>query len=177
MVKDGLYQKTAPGHNGDIKVSVSLSSGKITDIEVIEHQETALLSDNALNLIPQKILENQSTEVDAVTGATFTSQGITSAVRKALIEAGAKSTEFANHEKIVQKDHQIATDVIVFGTGLAGLDAAITAKENGADVVLIEKTGRLGGNSVVSGGFMYATGSKFNRDQDNDPDNLIPSLV
>lgn len=173
MVKDGLYQKTAPGHNGDIKVSVSLSSGKITDIKVIEHQETALLSDNALNLIPQKILENQSTEVDAVTGATFTSQGITNAVRKALIEAGAKSTEFANHEKIVQKDHQISTDVIVFGTGLAGLDAAITAKENGANVVLIEKTGRLGGNSVVSGGFMYATGSKFNKDQDNDPENLI----
>lgn len=173
MVKDGLYQKTAPGHNADIKVSVALSDGKITDVKVTEHQETALLSDNALKLIPQKILDNQSTEIDAVTGATYTSKGITNAVRKALSEAGAKSTEFANHEKIVHKDHQISTDVVVFGTGLAGLDAAITAKENGADVVLIEKTGRLGGNSVVSGGFMYATGSKFNKDQDNDPENLI----
>lgn len=173
MIKDGTYQGIAPGHNANIKVSVSLNDGKIDKVKVIEHQETALLSDDVLNLIPQKVVENQSTEVDAVTGATFTSKGITNAVRKALSKAGATSNDFIGHEKIVKKDQQMSTDVVVLGTGLAGLNAAITAKENGADVVLLEKTGRLGGNSIVSGGFMYATGSKFNKDQDNDPENLI----
>ena len=173
MVKNGTYQGVARGHNADIKVSVAISDDKINEVKVTDHQETALLSDNALNLIPQKIIANQSTEVDAVTGATFTSKGITNAVRAVLTEAGVADSDFAGHEKITKRNHELVTDVVVLGTGLAGLDAAISAKEKGVDVVLIEKTGRLGGNSVVSGGFMYATGSEFNKNQDNDPENLI----
>ncbi|WEV70815.1 FAD-binding protein [Lactobacillus sp. ESL0785] len=173
MIKDGIFEAAAQGHNAAIKVEVSLASNKITSVKVTKHQETALLSENALQLIPKKIVANQSTEVDAITGATFTSNGILHATRKALTEAGAAASDFTGAEKIVKKAHELKTDVVVLGTGLAGLNAAITAKEAGADVVLIEKTGRMGGNSVVSGGFMYATGSKFNKDQDNDPENLL----
>ncbi|MDF7682797.1 FAD-binding protein [Lactobacillus sp. ESL0679] len=173
MIKDGTFQGTAQGHNANIEVAVSVENSKISAVKVTDHKETALLSDNALKLIPEKIVANRSTAVDAITGATFTSKGILNATRAALTNAGASKNDFSGSEKITKQEHQITTDVVVLGTGLAGLNAAITAKESGADVVLIEKTGRLGGNSVVSGGFMYATGSKFNKDQDNDPENLL----
>ncbi|WEV37970.1 FAD-dependent oxidoreductase [Lactobacillus sp. ESL0680] len=173
MIKDGTYQGSAQGHNANIEVTVSVKNSQISAIKVTDHQETALLSDNALKLIPEKIVANQSTAVDAITGATFTSNGILNATRAALTDAGAETTDYSTPEKITKKEHEINTDVVVLGSGLAGLNAAITAKEKGADVVLIEKTGRLGGNSVVSGGFMYATGSKFNKEQDNDPENLL----
>ncbi|WEV43571.1 FAD-binding protein [Lactobacillus sp. ESL0684] len=173
MVENGTYTGTAQGHNAKITVAVTLEDEKISQVEVTDEHETALLSANALKIIPQKIVDNQSTTVDAVTGATFTSNGILKAARSALSQAGATAIEFTAKEQITKQQHNITTDVVVLGTGLAGLDAAVTAKEAGADVVLIEKTGRLGGNSVVSGGFMYATGSKFNKEEENDPAGLV----
>ncbi|MDF7638197.1 FAD-binding protein [Lactobacillus sp. ESL0791] len=172
MVKNGTYQAAAQGHNDEITVAVTVDDNKIAKVEVTKHAETPLISAKALAEIPAKIVADQSTAVDAISGATFTSNGILHAARKALTKAGAGTDEFNEKEKITKHQHQVKTDVVVFGTGLAGLDAAITAKENGADVVLLEKAGRFGGNSVVSGGFMYATGSEFNKDKDNDPADL-----
>lgn len=72
------------GFKGTIKVEVTLTDGKITDIVVLEHDETAGISDPAFEQIPQKIIEKQSAEVDAVSGATMTSKGIMEAVADAL---------------------------------------------------------------------------------------------
>lgn len=72
------------GFHGPIKVEVTLTDGKITAVEVLEHSETAGVSDPAIEQIPQRIIEAQSAEVDAVSGATMTSKGIMEAVANAL---------------------------------------------------------------------------------------------
>ncbi|MDO9533986.1 MAG: FMN-binding protein [Bacillota bacterium] len=66
-----------------IKVEVTLEEGKITAIEILEHEETAGISDPAFEKIPQAIIDAQSTNVDAVSGATKTSEGIKAAVKDA----------------------------------------------------------------------------------------------
>ena len=66
-----------------IKVEVTLEEGKITAIEILEHEETAGISDPAFEKIPQAIIDAQSTDVDAVSGATMSSEGIKAAVKNA----------------------------------------------------------------------------------------------
>jgi uncharacterized protein with FMN-binding domain len=87
--EDGTYTGEGQGNNGPVKVEVTVEGGKITEVSVIEHQETPVLSDGAIEQIPQSIVENQSLEVDTVAGATVTSQAIINAVEAAL-EAASK---------------------------------------------------------------------------------------
>jgi RnfABCDGE-type electron transport complex G subunit len=82
---DGEYEGTGNGLFGPIKVSVTMEGGKITDIKILEHRETAGISDPAFRYVPEDIIEKQSLdEVDTVAGATFTSEGIIEAVKNAL---------------------------------------------------------------------------------------------
>jgi uncharacterized protein with FMN-binding domain len=78
-------QGEGQGYNADtpIKVEVTLVDGKITEIEILEHAETAGLSDPAFAQTPQAIIDAQSTNVDSVSGATKTSDGIKEAVKNA----------------------------------------------------------------------------------------------
>lgn len=83
---DGTYQGEGEGFGGAILVSVTVLDGKITDIELLEHSETAGISDAAVEQIPADIIEAQSVDVDVVAGATYTSDGIMEAVLNALID-------------------------------------------------------------------------------------------
>lgn len=69
-------------------------------------------------------------------------------------------------------------DAVVVGGGLAGVCAAVTAAENGADVVLLEREPELGGSTVLSGGFFALTGTPMQRDLgiDDSPDLLYDDL-
>ena len=86
--KAGTYTGSAAGKNGDVKVEVTLSSDKITDVKVTEHQETEGISDPAIEQVPAAIVEAQSLKVDTVSGATITSQAIIDAASAALTSAG-----------------------------------------------------------------------------------------
>ncbi|RJX28800.1 MAG: FMN-binding protein [Dethiobacter sp.] len=77
-------QGEGQGFKGPIKVEVTLVDGKITAIEVLEHDETPGLSDPAFAQIPEKIIAAQKAEVDVVSGATMTSKGIMEAVANAM---------------------------------------------------------------------------------------------
>ncbi len=72
---------------GPIKVKVTMDGDKIAKIDVLSHNETAGISDPAFAL-PDKMVENNSTDVDAVTGATKTSEALIAAVNDALAKAG-----------------------------------------------------------------------------------------
>lgn len=85
--KDGTYSGEAKGNNGPVKVSVTVKSGKITEVKVTSHNETPGLSDAAIQKVPKSIVEKQTWEVDTVSGATNTSKAIKEAVKAAL--AGA----------------------------------------------------------------------------------------
>lgn len=77
-------QGEGQGFKGPIKVEVTLVNGEIKAIEILEHEETPGISDPAFEQIPDAIIAAQSTEVDVVSGATYTSQGIMEAVANAI---------------------------------------------------------------------------------------------
>jgi len=78
------YEGVAEGYGGEIRVEVTMDGDTIVAVEVLEHSETPGLSDPAINNIPQRIVENNSTDVDVQSGATETSEGIMAAVENAL---------------------------------------------------------------------------------------------
>lgn len=82
------YIGEADGFGGPIKVKVTMDGDKIANIEVLNHAETAGIADPAFNTIPQAIIDAQSTEVDVVANATYTSNGIMAAVQDALSKVG-----------------------------------------------------------------------------------------
>ncbi len=88
---DGTYTGTAAGRNGDVVVSVTVNNGKIASVDIVQHEETAGLSDAAIAEIPAAIVKKNSTKVDAVSGATVTSKAIMAAVDAALANAGGKA--------------------------------------------------------------------------------------
>ncbi|MBQ9265354.1 MAG: FAD-dependent oxidoreductase [Clostridia bacterium] len=149
----GTYEATVAAMHGPMTVQVTVDEDSITDVQVTANVETPGLIDWPLKEIPAAIVANQTTEVDTVTGATFSSRAIIRGVREALKLAGATDEDFAAKiEKAPAEDQDLTADVIIVGGGGAGLAASISATEAGASVILIEKTGFFGGNSIVSGG-------------------------
>ena len=86
-LRDGSYTGKAPGYSetSDVEVTLTIASGKITDVTV-KHEEKIDL--NATRIIPQRIIEKQSVQVDGVTGATVTSQAIVEGAFQAMTQAG-----------------------------------------------------------------------------------------
>jgi flavocytochrome c len=149
----GTYTATVPGMHGLLSVEVSLSTSSITDVRVTANVETPGLNEWPVKLIPERILEQQSLAVDVISGVSYTSRAILSAVEKCLEQAGANVVEFKIPlAKKKAADETLSADVVIVGGGGAGLAAAVAATEAGVSVILIEKTGFLGGNSIVSGG-------------------------
>ncbi len=83
-LKDGKYTGTADGFKSDIKVEVTIVGGKITEIKVLEHNDTANFFKMAEEEVIPRIINKQSVEVDAASGATGSSKGIMQAVLNAL---------------------------------------------------------------------------------------------
>ena len=149
----GTYTETVASMHGPMTVEVTLSEDAITGVEVVSHVDTPGVADYPIAQIPAAILENQTYDVDVVTGVTFCSRAIMTAVKNALEEAGADMAVFGKKvETPKAEDLDLTADVIIVGGGGAGLASAISATENGASVILIEKTGFFGGNAIVSGG-------------------------
>ncbi|HSQ87629.1 FMN-binding protein [Romboutsia sp.] len=84
---DGTYEGEASGYGPNLKVQVAVSSGKISDIEVVSHNETPGFYERAFETVPSEIIQKQSTDVDTVSGATYSSVGIINAVNDALKDA------------------------------------------------------------------------------------------
>lgn len=91
MPADGIYEGTARGMGGDVVVNVTIAGNAIINVTVIQQNETAGIADPALEQIPAKIVEANSTGVDIVTGCTVTSNAIIEAVKAALGENDAAS--------------------------------------------------------------------------------------
>ena len=85
--KDGVYEGTGKGNNGDITVEVTVEGGNIVSVTLKEHGETEGIYEAAEKSVVADIIKTQSAEVDAVSGATNTSNGIMEAVTNALAEA------------------------------------------------------------------------------------------
>ena len=84
IYKDGTYEGLGEGHNGPIKVKVTVAGEKITAIEVLEQVETEVIYKAAEQPVIQAMIEANSVTVDTITGATKSSEGIMEAVQDAL---------------------------------------------------------------------------------------------
>lgn len=140
--QDGKYQTEAEGLHGPVKVATTISGGKISAVEVLagpgEYQS------KANEVVTKEIIAAQSPEVDAVSGATVSSNAIMTAVKKALQEAGGKVASKTSEE--------LTTDLAVVAAGPAGLAAAVAAAEQGLKVLVFEKEQITGGTANMGMG-------------------------
>ena len=90
-LKDGTYQGSADGYSGTTTVSVTVSGGKVTKISVDSENDSEQFFSRAESVL-DTIVEEQSLEVDAVSGATFSSAGLINAVSNALQKAVTSGT-------------------------------------------------------------------------------------
>ncbi len=197
---ESVFSGAAPGYNGLIETLVTIDNDKIKDVTITHHSETPGIGgplldssgkkltvggESPIDLIPKMIVDNQSINIDAVSGATATSYGILHAVSDALIKANYRVDAVTAATEVLPPDYEpkevdlseeeraildkwlikadfdtfhedTKSDVVVIGGGGAGLAAAISASENGANVIVIEKNGEVGGDTLVCGAIYNA---------------------
>lgn len=149
----GSYGVEVDGHGGPVKVEVTFTEEEITDIKIVSQSETEGLGDAALEKVKEQILKGQSLAVDTVSGATISSNAMIIAVEEAVKKADGDIE--ALRLKAVIKDgegkvEELSADIVVVGAGASGVSAAVAAADKGANVILIEKTGVIGGASNLS---------------------------
>ena len=153
---DGEYTVTSPGFYGDLNVTVMIEGGAISDIVVKDCPETPELGGKAIDIMTMEMIDNNTSGVDSVSGATVTSAYFRMAVNEALKQANAPEAMTAKVAAPEKTSEALECDVLVMGSGTAGLSAAIAAAEAGANVLVIEKQDIPGGSAVTSAGIVYA---------------------
>lgn len=151
---DGTYTGTGKGMHSNIAVTVTVEGGAITSVTVDSQDETPGVSDPAFEQIPAAIVAAGNTDVDAVAGATLTSNGIIEAVNNAL----NGTTEETSTELTIEPD------MIVVGSGMAGLVATARGVELGLNVLVLEQSVRTGGCIHYAGGTVSGAGFKIQKE-------------
>ena len=169
VFKAGTYEAEAEGFAGSSKpvhVKVTFSENAIDAIEYTAEGETPTVGGVALPKLVDNVLAAQSTKIDAVSGATKTSNGFFTAVNDAISQAGADPDKLEPKTAEAKAEDVEATyDVVVVGAGGAGMTAAITAAQNGKKVMIIEKASVAGGNSSYATGGMNAADTHYQAEQ------------
>ena len=146
-----VYSETVSGHNAPMTVDVIMKDGAIKNI-LVDDRESPGAGKKAIAILKKQILENQTVNLDAVTGATITSSSFVSAVSANLKKSGVDLKKFSKEIPAKELNDKYESQVVIIGGGGAGLAAAASAIEAGGNVIIIEKLGFLGGSSAVSGG-------------------------
>lgn len=168
--KEGQYHVSAQGHNSELPMVVTFSKHKITGIEIDSTGESEGLSDMVFERLPKQIIDFQTLNVDAVSGASTTSQGVIDGVADAVLLASdqdAVDVLKARQKPSVELSNEVLeeeVDVVVVGAGAAGIAAALRAEELGLSVMLLEKLSFIGGAISVSGGNQVVMGSRLQRE-------------
>lgn len=126
--KDGTYYGTGKGFAGTMKVKVDIVGGKIASISIVSTKDGDSYVKSASSLL-DTIVKKQSTNVDTVSGATFSSRGIIAAVRSALSQAAVSQNTAGNNT-----DKQDATETS--GNGQTDENSSGSAQEQGKEGTL-----------------------------------------
>lgn len=151
---DGTYTGSGRGMHSNIAVTVTVSGGAITGVTVDNHGETPGVSDPAIEQIPAAIVAAGTPDVEAVAGATMTSDGIIEAVKNAL----------SGTQEEAPAELTIEPDMIVVGSGMAGLVATARGVELGLNVLVLEQSVRTGGCIHYAGGTVSGAGFEIQRE-------------
>ncbi|OCG26574.1 flavocytochrome c [Gilliamella sp. wkB108] len=156
--KPGNFQEKVNDESYEFLINVELGKDFIKDMQLVNAKEfNHEISDN-FSVIKNKIIESNSPHVDAISGATTQCE----AFKKAVTKAMAKS----NKEAILAEGgdpNDKTYDIVVVGSGGAGLAAAIQAHDLGSNVVIVEKMSIIGGNTNKASAGMNAAETKFQK--------------
>lgn len=168
-LKDGNYKVTATVYQGEkLPLVVNVKEGKVTSIASQQPLTDTNLNKAVIDTLSHEISRTQSLSVDAVSGASYSSDGILQAVKDAVKAAGgeiedneitskgmpsydaAKRTNTADYSnwRVVPNEivKEISTDLVIVGSGIAGLAAAVQAGELGIKTLVLEKNSFIAGN-------------------------------
>ena len=153
----GDFTGTAQGLGGDVTVTLTLKDGKIVGCTATGDKETEGIGSKVIDSFPAIVAESGSIAVDAISGATVTSNAFVAAAEAALTEAGLNPEDYKTAiATAAGDDRTVDADVVVVGAGGAGMTAAISAAADGLKVVVVESQAMVGGNSVRATGGMNA---------------------
>ncbi len=154
----GTYEATAAGINGDVKVTMTFTENAITDVVLDVSGETPSIGGAAAEDLKNALMEAQGADIEPVSGATITSDGVIKAAQKCIDQAkGVASVEVVNLPSGDENDwlgteptideasitDTWDTDILIVGAGNGGMCAAAYAAQNGLNFRIIEQ------NSVV----------------------------
>ena len=153
----GDFTGTAKGLGGNVTVTLTLKDGKIVGCTATGDKETEGIGSKVIDSFPAIVAESGSIAVDAISGATVTSDAFVAAAEAALTEAGLNPEDYKTAiATAAGEDRTVDADVVVVGAGGAGMTAAISAAADGLKVVVVESQAMVGGNSVRATGGMNA---------------------
>ncbi|WP_252145189.1 flavocytochrome c [Yokenella regensburgei] len=157
--KPGLFVETVQDDSRELVVNVSLENDRIADIVLAGEPAQSVEFTTSFEEIRERILTANTPHVDAITGATSQSEAVKKAVAKAMV----KSSKALAAEEGGATDTPKPYDVVVIGSGGAGLSAAIQAHDDGARVLIVEKMPTIGGNTIKASAGMNAAETRFQR--------------
>ena len=156
-VQDGTYTVTVPAYSvtEQMTLNITFSGGKLAGIETVTAGNTPVIFATVEENFYPRLIESQSLETDAISGATVASNAVKQAVGMAIEMAGGSTADW--HAPIGKSNAVVdldGYDVIVVGLGGSGMTAYLAAAEKGAAVFGIEKAAKVGGNSTNTSGPM-----------------------
>lgn len=155
--KPGTYTADVSGHNAPFTMTCTFTGNKLTDINADGNLESAGVGKDALETLMAQALDNQTANVDTITGATMTTAAFKTGLENCASQADAENDLNAAPAPIKPDvDDTYTCDVCVIGGGGSGLASAIAANQAGANVIVLEKLGITGGSTNVSEGALNA---------------------
>jgi fumarate reductase flavoprotein subunit len=153
VLMDGVWVGSGEGRGGTIIASVEVKDHVVSEVTIVSQSESSFAQET-INTIVEKAVGRENLlkpEMDAISGATLTSNGVIDAINMALLAAMGKR---ADGEKAYRDG---SCDIVIVGAGGAGLSAAVAAAEAGAgSIIVLEKQGIIGGNTNYSTGGINA---------------------
>lgn len=156
--KPGVFVENVQDDANALVINVSLESDRIADIEMVSGpQQVEFVT--SFEEIKNRILDANTPHVDAISGATSQSEAVKKAVSKAMVKSTKARVAEEGGDTCAPKNY----DVVVVGSGGAGLAAAIQAHDEGASVLIVEKMPTIGGNTIKASAGMNAAETRFQR--------------
>ena len=118
MTEKKVITAQAQGHNGPIDLEIGVENQEIVNVDVKKHSETKGIFNQVFSKLRNDILDNQSFDIDAISGATVMSDAILKSAKDAVEEAEVKID--SKKKDIPHVTEELHTDVVVIGGGEAG---------------------------------------------------------
>ncbi|ESS60178.1 flavocytochrome c family protein [Enterobacter cloacae S611] len=157
--KPGVFAETVQDDSNTLVFNVSLETDCIADITLAEGPLDDVGFTSSFEEIRSRIIDANSPHVDAISGATSQSEAVKKAVSKAMIKSSKAQIAEEGGDASAPKNY----DVVVIGSGGAGLAAAIQAHDEGASVLIVEEMPTIGGNTIKASAGMNAAETRFQR--------------